>query len=182
MYFFSLLPLLITATTSSPSPGGQVLPRQSSPPPTNPSFISTILATANAYRSAHAARPLTWDANLAAFALQKANECRLDHAGPYGENAYWSWYYPPTHQPDFTAEIGWAFEAWNSQEEIDAYVAGDLLGGAHFTQTVWKATERVGCAFSGGRCVGNPDQEWWFYCDFWPRGNVRGWYGGNVTV
>ncbi|KAK4171274.1 CAP domain-containing protein [Triangularia setosa] len=180
MHFLLLLSPFLTTATASSSSG--LLPRQSSPAPTTPSFISTILSTVNAYRSAHAARPLTWDANLAAFALQKANGCRLNHAGPYGENAYWTWYYPPTYTPDFTAEIGYAFEAWNSQEEIDAYLTGDLLGGSHFTQTVWKATEWIGCAFSGAKCVGNPEQEWWFYCDFWPRGNVRGSYGGNVTV
>ncbi|KAK4201014.1 CAP domain-containing protein [Triangularia verruculosa] len=179
MRSFLTLPPLLTLATASP----ELFPRQqSSPPPTNPSFISTVLSTVNAYRSAHAARPLTWDANLAAFALQKANGCRLNHAGPYGENAYWTWYYPPTYTPDFNAEIGYAFEAWNSQEEIDAYLAGDLMGGSHFTQTVWKATERIGCAFSSGRCTGNPEQEWWFYCDFWPRGNLRGSYVGNVTV
>ncbi|KAK4161074.1 CAP domain-containing protein [Cladorrhinum sp. PSN259] len=155
-----------------------------SPSPSSPSFINYVLQTVNPIRAQHAAAPLIWDQTLTAFALQKANGCTLNHTGPYGENAYWTYYWPPETQPNFNVEIESAFQNWNSQEEVNAYLAGPehYLAAAHFTQTVWKATRRIGCAFSARQCVQNPDQEWWFYCDFWPRGNYKGWYAGNVTV
>lgn len=40
----------------------------------------------------------------------------------------------------------------------------------------------MGCAWKRDRCEQNPRQEWWFYCDFFPRGNVVGHYKTNVTV
>ncbi|KAK4465794.1 CAP domain-containing protein [Cladorrhinum samala] len=156
--------------------------KRDSPPPTAPSFISFVLGTVNPIRAQHAAQPLVWDPTIAAFALSKANGCKLNHTGPYGENAYWSWYYPPTYEPDFNVEVQSAFESWTSPDEVNAYLSGNLLGGSHFTQTVWKASQRIGCAFSTRRCSQNPDEEWWFYCDFAPRGNYRGFYVGNVTV
>ncbi|KAK4226559.1 CAP domain-containing protein [Podospora fimiseda] len=173
------LPLLTSTTPLQP-----VLSRATldSPPPTSPSFINFVLQTVNPIRAQHSADPLLWDTTLATAAFQKANGCKLNHTGPYGENAYYSWYWPPDFQPDFNVEIQSAFQSWNSLEEINAYLSGNLLGGGHFTQTVWKATKRIGCAFSTTRCTQNPNQEWWFYCDFWPRGNYRGWYAGNVTV
>ena len=85
-------------------------------------------------------------------------------------------------RPDFTAQARGAFDAWVAQDEVDAYLAGDLLGGGHFTQTVWKASRRIGCAFSTVRCQNNPNEEWWFYCDFDPAGNYIGEYDENVTV
>lgn len=101
---------------------------------------------------------------------------------PYGENAYWWWTVPATSTPNFATTVTRAFSSWTSQTEITAYQNGDLLGGGHFTQTVWKASTRIGCAFSTNRCVQNPNQDWWFYCEFWPRGNLVGAYPGNVTV
>ncbi|KAJ4404221.1 hypothetical protein N0V85_004934, partial [Neurospora sp. IMI 360204] len=101
---------------------------------------------------------------------------------PYGENAYWWWTVPATSTPNFATTVTRAFSSWTSQTEITAYQNGDLLGGGHFTQTVWKASTKIGCAFSTNRCVQNPNQDWWFYCEFWPRGNLVGAYPGNVTV
>jgi hypothetical protein len=75
-----------------------------------------------------------------------------------------------------------AFDFWASTSEINAYKAGNLAGAYHFTQTVWKASKRIGCAFSTNRCTSNPNQEWWFYCEFDPKGNITPYYPGNVTV
>jgi len=100
--------------------------------------------------------------------------------GDYGENAYMWWTNPPEIRPDFLQQVRDAFDAWVSQEERDAYRRGDLLAGAHFTQTVWKSSRRMGCAFSTIRCTNNENQEWWFYCDFDPPGNYEDEYEENV--
>ncbi|KAK3987241.1 hypothetical protein QBC44DRAFT_310647, partial [Cladorrhinum sp. PSN332] len=109
LLLLSFFPLL-TSTTP--------LTKRDSPLPTSPSFINFVLQTVNPIRAQHYASPLTWDATLASFALQKANGCKLNHTGPYGENAYWSYYWPPDYQPDFNVEIQSAFQAWTSPEEI----------------------------------------------------------------
>ncbi|EGO59326.1 hypothetical protein NEUTE1DRAFT_121156 [Neurospora tetrasperma FGSC 2508] len=156
--------------------------KRASPDPTDTTFIKNVLNTVNPIRSKFKANPLAWDATLASFALKKSNGCMLNHTGPYGENAYWWWTIPATSTPNFATTVTNAFKSWTSQAEISAYQQGDLLGGGHFTQTVWKASTRIGCAFSTNRCVQNPNQDWWFYCEFSPRGNLVGAYPGNVTV
>lgn len=155
-------------------PGLDLITKGNSPPPTNTDFINTALEAANAVRRAHTAPPLEWDAAIAAAALKKSNGCELNHTGPYGENAYLWWSTPPDSSPNFTERTRDAFASWASETEINAYRAGDLYGGGHFTQTVWKASRRMGCAFSTIRCENNPEEEWWLYCDFEPRGNVYG--------
>jgi pathogenesis-related protein 1 len=102
--------------------------------------------------------------------------------GIYGENAYLWATLPPDIPPNFAEQVNNAFDAWVAQDERDAYRAGDLLGGEHFTQTVWKASRLMGCAFSTIRCTNDVQQEWWFYCDFDPAGNVIGEYAGNVSL
>lgn len=102
--------------------------------------------------------------------------------GPYGENVYWVWFSPATTVPNFTTYTEKAFDAWVSTAEINAYKAGDLLGGGHFTQSVWKASKKIGCAWSTTRCTQNKNQEWFFTCEYDPRGNIIGYYPGNATV
>jgi len=172
---------LVTATTLAATLPSYIT-TSNSPAPTDPSFISAALSKANSIRRAYAAPELEWSAPLAAVALNKSNGCILNHAGPYGENAYLWWTVPADTRPDFVQRVNSAFDAWVSQKERDAYRNGDLLGGGHFTQMVWKASRRMGCAFSTIQCTNNPDQEWWFYCDFDPAGNVIGDYERNVSL
>jgi pathogenesis-related protein 1 len=75
-----------------------------------------------------------------------------------------------------------AFDFWNSAIEINAYKTGNIAGAYHFTQTVWKASKKIGCAWSTNICAGNNPKDWWFYCDFDPKGNITPYYAGNVTV
>ena len=102
--------------------------------------------------------------------------------GPYGENAYNFWYIPATTTPNFPSQVQSAFNWWVRPDEVNAYKAGNVAGAYHFTQTVWKASKKIGCAFSTNRCTQNANQEWWFYCEFSPMGNIVGYYPGNVTV
>ena len=193
--------LLLSSNASPLAPlEERTIEKRSSPPPTNSAFKQNVLTYVNGIRSRHAAPPLTWDASLASYALRKSNGCKLDHnvcfsstcwysslsdnafKTPYGENAYNFWYTPPNTPPDFTAKVREAFNWWIRPAEVNAYRAGNLPGAYHFTQTVWKASNKIGCAFSTDRCTRNPRQDWWFYCEFSPRGNDPRYYRGNVTV
>ncbi|KAK0636963.1 CAP domain-containing protein [Bombardia bombarda] len=156
-----------------------------SPPPTDKAFQQNVLTTVNNIRKKYKANPLIWNTTLASVTLNKANGCKLDHSGPYGENAYSWWSKPVDAVPNFTTKVQTGFNLWISDTEIAAYKKGDLLGGGHFTQTVWKASKQIGCAFSTTRCppkAPSTNEPWWFYCDFFPRGNFVGYYPGNVTV
>jgi hypothetical protein len=53
--------------------------RATPPPPTDATFINTILTRVNGYRSQHAASPLTWDASLANTAKTAATACNGQH-------------------------------------------------------------------------------------------------------
>ncbi|KAK0643396.1 CAP domain-containing protein [Cercophora newfieldiana] len=155
---------------------------KNSPPPTDPVFIAAALEKVNSIRARYSAPPLQWSAEIAQVALEKSNGCILNHEGIYGENAYLFWSRIPEAKPDFLGEVRSAFDEWASEKEIKAYRDGDLLGGGHFTQTVWKASRLMGCAFSTIRCTNTARQEWWFYCDFDPAGNVIGDYERNVST
>ncbi|KAK4450778.1 CAP domain-containing protein [Podospora aff. communis PSN243] len=153
-----------------------------SPPPTDSAFIALSLEKVNSIRTRYSAPPLQWSAEIAEVALRKSNGCILDHSGIYGENAYAFRFGVPETKPDFPAQVRSAFDAWVAEDERTAYLAGDLFGGGHFTQTVWKSSRLMGCAFSTVRCKNTKDQEWWFYCDFDPAGNVIGDYERNVST
>ncbi|KAK3318958.1 CAP domain-containing protein [Apodospora peruviana] len=176
---------LTTAAPPAPDPDRVLDVRQTlltSPPPTDAAFINTCLTKVNAIRAKYAAPALVWKAAIAQVALTKSNSCKVYHTGIYGENAYWMWFTPATTVPNFTTYTNKAFDAWVSAAEITAYKNGGLLSGRHFTQTVWKASKRIGCAWSTHRCMQNTNQEWFFTCNFDPRGNVKPYYASNVTT
>jgi len=71
--------LFLTAVCALAVPETHEITKRSSPPPTDVTFINTVLTTVNGIRSKHAAAAVTWDATLASFALQKSNGCKLNH-------------------------------------------------------------------------------------------------------
>lgn len=133
--------------------------------------IAAILKAHNDYRAKHGAKPLTWDASLAANARNcaasnsKANALSHDAAGCPG-----SW-----GQNLAMGAVGAsAVDMWYG--EIKNTPGG--RGGAttfsgntgHYTQVVWKSTARVGCATVGS----------YFACDYLPPGNMMGAFAKNV--
>jgi len=123
---------------------------------------------------------LTWSASAAAVAQAWADGCVYAHnAGrgsdgvARGENiaasspGYW----------DVEGVVGaWASEWSNYTYSSNACASGKMCG--HYTQVVWRSTQRVGCASK--RCTtGSPFPSfptWDFYvCDYEPPGN----YGGQ---
>ncbi|KAH7834585.1 hypothetical protein Vadar_017614 [Vaccinium darrowii] len=103
----------------------------------------------NAHNSARAAvgvGPLTWDANLEAFAqnyaTQRTEDCTLMHSGgggKYGKNIV-------VGSGDFTGvdAVGlWVGEKPNYDYNSNSCVRGEC---GHYTQVAWRNSVQLGCA------------------------------------
>eukprot|EP00963_Diacronema_lutheri_P011622 scaffold1420_cov375-Pavlova_lutheri.AAC.13 len=67
-----------------------------------------------------------------------------------------------------------AVELWYDSGRNYDYNSNSMGRSGHFTQVVWKSSERVGCGMaqcSFGNLV---------VCQYEPSGNVRGQYAANV--
>lgn len=155
--------------------------RPALPDATTPEFQAEALAEANAYRTKHHAPPLVMDAELNAYALERAlsrseqERLKAGHTGlraQTGENIFWG--------GDAEALPGSrAVKKW--YDEISAYdfAAAQFSSGAgHFTQLVWKASTKVGIA----RVAGQPGEyfETYIVFVFEERGNMSGAFADNV--
>jgi uncharacterized protein YkwD len=119
-----------------------VTPAQSASPPP-PEFVA-LLDAHNAYRAKHQAPPLSWDTALAAVAEAWARQCKWSHSegGDYGENLY------ARAPANATSVIGQrATDSWYAEVAMYNFASpGWIRGTGHFTQVVWVATRRIGCA------------------------------------
>ncbi|KAL6578015.1 Cuticle-degrading protease [Orobanche minor] len=115
-------------------------------------------------------QPLVWDDTLEEYARSYADrrraDCALEHSGgPYGENIFWGSGYdwtPDQAAADWVAERKWYDYASNSCG------GGEQCG--HYTQIVWRDTERIGCAevvCDGGKGI-------FMTCNYDPPGNYIG--------
>ncbi|KAI9717526.1 MAG: hypothetical protein M1812_004667 [Candelaria pacifica] len=126
------------------------------PVPTSPSYTSdsafelAILTAHNLYRSQHNASALHWNASLATYASNWANDCKFKHSGgPDGENL-------AAGYANATASV----DAWGEERKLYSFIKqGFSEETGHFTQVVWKGTAMVGC----GRveCDGKGDTPGW---------------------
>ncbi len=144
-------------------------------------FPSRVLAAHNAERAAAGIHALTWDNQLgidaARYAVQLALTRRFAHSAAAsrpstGENLWMG------TRSAFSVETmvsGWASEKRLFKPGIFPAVSrnGDWEQVGHYTQMVWPATQRVGCALasSGG--------EDYLVCRYFPAGNV---YGRSLTL
>lgn len=117
---------------------------------------------------------LSWSSELAAFAQAWADKlasegCNMEHrprsgkyGSSYGENIYWS------SGLKNAAEA--VVDSWASEKQYFDKKKGTCKGGVcgHYTQLVWKKTQRVGCGMA--RCG---DEEIWV-CNYDPPGNYVG--------
>lgn len=151
---------------ASESPGA---PEASDLPPP----MQELLAAHDRARAEHCAPPLAWSPELATVAEAWAAElasrgCPLQHSqSPYGENLFMA-----TAGSRSPSEV---VDVWVSEREGYRFARGGFsMETGHFTQVVWAATERVGCATLD--CDG---MDLWV-CNYDPPGNVRGEYRENV--
>ncbi|AKT38486.1 CAP domain-containing protein [Chondromyces crocatus] len=116
--------------------------------------------------------PLVWSREVSAAAQAHAEKCVWEHSGgPYGENIFAA----SERASGMSAErvVGsWVSEAENYDYESDS--CSGVCG--HYTQVVWAASERLGCAMAKcteGSPVGSGAWQFWV-CNYDPPGNFRG--------
>ena len=130
-----------------------------------------LLRAHNAERSAVGVPPLRWDDSLAASALTCAQ--RLASSGQWrhcglGENL---WRGPAGRfRPAQMVEL-WGAERrfFQSGLFLDVSRSGHWKDVGHYTQMVWRASQRVGCA-----AVTSRDNVTWLVCQYSPPGNMEG--------
>ncbi|CAI9101142.1 OLC1v1038401C1 [Oldenlandia corymbosa var. corymbosa] len=128
-----------------------------------------FLAAHNKARLHAGEPPLVWDAKLAAYARQYAQQrsvdCNMVHSkGPYGENIFWG---GGSQWTANDAVAMWIREHRSYDRASMKCEAGKMCG--HYTQVVWRDTVRLGCAIS--RCVSG---DTFAVCSYDPPGNYVG--------
>ncbi|KAJ9181652.1 hypothetical protein P3X46_009760 [Hevea brasiliensis] len=134
----------------------------------------------NNVRSAYGLKPLRWNRTLAKYARRWANQriddCELQHSpdSPYGENLFWSL---KAHWGPAEVVKCWADENVYYNQKTNECINGEMCG--HFTQLVWKTTEKVGC----GRVECRNNKGFLYVCSYDPPGNYyfEGPFGGTFT-
>jgi hypothetical protein len=149
-------------------------PRVDSVPAT--SFAQRLLDTHNAERERVGVPALQWDAKLAgeaqAWAREMARRQKMTHADPAarrgaGENLWMGTkgYYTAEEMIDTFVEEKRFFRRGTFP---DVSTTGQWRDVGHYTQLIWRGTEKVGCAVAAG---GGQD---WLVCRYWPAGNTMG--------
>jgi hypothetical protein len=133
-------------------------------------FIDEILSFHNTKRVNHGSRPLTWDTTLASAGQRHSDGCKWGHSGlGYGENIMAGWKSP-------TDGLNKMYEQRNHYDyNAGSSTTSDTTG--HFTQIVWRSTERIGC---GQTVCADPVLKPLIVCEYEPPGNVAGAYRTNV--
>ena len=146
-------------------------------------FNQIQLDSHNEFRADHGAEDLTYDATLAEAAqayaeqLDATNSFEHSDAAGYGENlAFYSSSDPQT-TIDTLEGTGYATEQWYNEITTPGYDFENPgyntnPGTGHFTQVVWKGSERLGCGVSGSVLV----------CRYEPAGNFLGEFAANVKT
>jgi pathogenesis-related protein 1 len=126
-----------------------------------------LLAAHNAVRAGLKLPPLQWSSRLAAFSQRWANTLLVKNMfahnpeSPYGENLF--------AIGGGAASASLVVNQWASESVYYNYRSNECSGVCgHYTQIVWRNTQRVGCAAARG--VG---REVWV-CSYDPPGNYVG--------
>jgi len=129
----------------------------------------------NKYRAEVGSAPLTWNEDLAKYALAWGNHlasigCDMEHrpysgewAQKYGENLYWC--SGKTGTPT-DAVTGWGNEKKDYNGKV---ISNATMVAGHYTQMIWSNTTQVGCAIV--KCDGN---QYIIVCNYNPPGNYVG--------
>lgn len=175
-----------TATPVEPATAAPVAPTRPAvepAPPTPPvkptaepaGVMNGIVAAHNEVRALHCAPPLTWSREVAAVAQKWADHlrdagCKFEHSpgGKYGENL--SYLSPAGIGRPAAITRGW----YDEVRDYDFSKPGFAFNTGHFTQVVWRGTERLGCGVA--QCA---NAEIWV-CNYDPPGNWRGMYREQV--
>ena len=170
-------PAALTAPAAPAAPaateaaaGAQARPSAVVAPGMSPQDMRAITAHHNQVRADVGVAPLTWSAELAAYAQEWAEQlaisgCRMKHRSPneHGENLFQG------TLGAFTAVD--AAKAWETEKKD--YRGGVLTDAnwapaGHYTQMVWRQTTQLGC----GQAICNATLI--VACNYSPAGNVLG--------
>src|SRR5690606_23946261 len=91
----------------------------------------------------------------------------------YGENLAWNIVTPAFALGAFVGSPKIASLAWSDEGRDDNYERNDCKAGeqcGHFTQVVWKTSERFGCGFEV--CYSGTRQSEIWVCNYDPPGNM----------
>lgn len=157
---------LACGPASSPAAAGQD-PRQD------------MLDAHNRLRAEVGAQPLVWSSILTESAqrwadhLANENDCSMRHSGP-GENLYWASAvrYSSGRRGVQSVTADQVAKAWGDERHDYDHSSNTCARGkvcGHYTQMVWRATKRLGCAY---RICSDKGQLW--VCHYRPAGNVIG--------
>jgi pathogenesis-related protein 1 len=125
-----------------------------------------------------ALEPLTWSADLASVAQSHANKCVFEHStgNNFGENlAFFSCPGAECDEDDLGSTPADAVRIWADEVSDYDYESNSCAPGAqcgHYTQLVWRDTERVGCGSSICNIDGFNGVYW--VCNYDPPGNFIG--------
>ena len=152
---------------------------QAAEAPPEPEALKGITAAHNVVRASVGVPPLVWDPALAEIAQNWADACvnneepdtLIDHNPDRGDN------YPQSvgeniYGSSIPATPQRAVDSWASEAEDYDYGSNSCSGMCgHYTQMVWKTSERLGCGISecGGVEFGNS-----IVCNYSPAGNTGG--------
>ncbi|OAQ98147.1 hypothetical protein LLEC1_03072 [Akanthomyces lecanii] len=155
-------------------------------------YQGTAIDYHNAYRKDHSAGNLEWDATLAQYAENTAKKCvfahDMDQGGSYGQNLA-----SVGSSGDLgtqEAAVGKAIaEQWYQKEvgyynffgQSDPPPGADFSKFGHFSQLVWKDSQKAGCATvecPAGTVL--PLASYFTVCNYSPPGNFGGKYAANV--
>ncbi|SPQ19865.1 5c7548f3-fa18-4774-90c6-780829676d14 [Thermothielavioides terrestris] len=184
-----------SSDTPAPAPAPSTTTQASAAQPSD--YTSTALYHHNVHRFNHSANALVWSDEHAQYAQTLAERCVFEHdtsigGGGYGQNiAMWG----STGDPEAFGATGSiaraASNGWYNGELNDfpasSYGAStpDMTNfekWGHFSQLVWKDTQKVGCAtvFCQPGTLSSMGS-WFSVCNYYPPGNVGGAYGDNVA-
>jgi uncharacterized protein YkwD len=140
-----------------------------------------FLAAHNKIREIHNLTLLAWDQKLAGYARWWA-DTRLDNcrkllhspSSPYGENLFWAL---RDHWNASKVVKYWGDERNLYDPNTNECINNSVCG--HYTQIVWNATQRVGCA----HVLCHNIQGHLFVCSYDPPGNIyyHGPFGGRFN-
>jgi glioma pathogenesis-related protein 2 len=147
---------------------------------TTTAFQDQCLTKTNYFRALHQNTPsLTTDPNVVNYAKSRCQQVSQypglseGHSGlasGYGENLYWS-----ASSAPFTPNCDSAVSSWYSESSSYSYAnPGFSSATGHFTQLIWAATTKEGCAACGGQDPGSPWHQVYVVCNYVPPGNYLG--------
>ncbi|ESW16492.1 hypothetical protein PHAVU_007G161200 [Phaseolus vulgaris] len=110
-----------------------------------------------------------WDENLASYArgylMQRYEDCRLIHSNSkYGENIFWG--KKRTWNPSDATYYWYQENQWYDFKTLTCAPPPKSCG--HFTQVVWRDSNRVGCALQNCH---KSDMGMLMACEYDPPGN-----------